>query len=59
MDGELDYKQEIDIDKDGKIDITRYGMLDPENQGEIIWYIIIQDIGSTSEEIEKCLIDFA
>ncbi|KKN63932.1 hypothetical protein LCGC14_0496640 [marine sediment metagenome] len=43
FDGEVDYKQEIDIDKDGTIDITKFGIKDPEVEGEFLWYRIIQD----------------
>ncbi|MFW9969076.1 MAG: hypothetical protein ACFFDF_02670 [Candidatus Odinarchaeota archaeon] len=50
FDGEVDYKQEIDIDKDNRIDITRYGVDDPEYEGEIIWYRIIQDYETTEKE---------
>jgi len=46
FDGEVDYKQEIDIEKDGTIDITRYGIADPEVEGELLWYRIIQDFNS-------------
>ena len=39
----LDYKQTIDVDRNGEIDIVKYGIKDPEFPGEIIWHTIIQD----------------
>ncbi len=57
MDGEPDYKQTIDVNKDGVIDIVRYGIDDPENPNEIYWYTIIQDFKnqeiSVSRELQE------
>ncbi|MHA2338680.1 MAG: hypothetical protein ACXACX_15335 [Candidatus Hodarchaeales archaeon] len=53
LDGAVDYKQEIDIDKDGKVDITKYGIEDPENPSQVIWYRIIQDFETVSKTIKK------
>ncbi|MFX1391857.1 MAG: hypothetical protein ACFE9Z_17470, partial [Promethearchaeota archaeon] len=57
MDGDPDYKLTIDVDNDGKIDIIKYGIDDPQGSGEIYWHTIIQDfensqitIGNTLEE---------
>ena len=50
FDGEVDYKQEIDINKDNRIDIVRYGVEDSEVAGEVIWYRIIQDFEATAKE---------
>ncbi|MHA2276000.1 MAG: hypothetical protein ACXAC2_09550, partial [Candidatus Kariarchaeaceae archaeon] len=46
MDGEMDYKQTLDINKDQNVDIVKYGIDDPEVDGEIIWHTIIQDFRS-------------
>ncbi|TXT67761.1 MAG: hypothetical protein BAJALOKI1v1_10024 [Promethearchaeota archaeon] len=40
QDGKIDFKHTLDIDRDGKMDIIRYG--EESNNGEIIWYTIIQ-----------------
>ncbi|KKM01570.1 hypothetical protein LCGC14_1793110, partial [marine sediment metagenome] len=53
MDGEPDYKQTIDIDKDGIIDIVRYGIDDPEDSNEIYWYTIIQDFKNQEVSISR------
>ncbi|MHA1267750.1 MAG: hypothetical protein ACTSRS_21115 [Candidatus Helarchaeota archaeon] len=50
MDGSPEYKHLIDVDKDGKFDIVRYGTENPENHGEIIWYLTIQEF--ESEEVK-------
>ncbi|MHA1279520.1 MAG: hypothetical protein ACTSQ8_20150 [Candidatus Helarchaeota archaeon] len=43
MDGSPEFKQFIDINKDGKIDIVRYGIENTDTSGEIIWYLTIQE----------------
>ncbi|KKN39526.1 hypothetical protein LCGC14_0742520 [marine sediment metagenome] len=53
QDGQVEYKRETDIDKDGTIDITKYGIQDPENSQEILWYKIIQDMLTISKTVEK------
>ncbi|KKL61161.1 hypothetical protein LCGC14_2198090, partial [marine sediment metagenome] len=55
MDGKKDYKQEIDVDKDGRFDITKYGIEDPENPENIIWYTIIQDYVSKEVIVDKTM----
>ncbi|KKM95581.1 hypothetical protein LCGC14_1186760, partial [marine sediment metagenome] len=55
MDGKKDYKQEIDVDKDGRFDITKYGIEDPENPENIIWYSIIQDYVSKEVIVDKTM----
>ncbi|KKM80539.1 hypothetical protein LCGC14_1338830, partial [marine sediment metagenome] len=55
MDGKKDYKQEIDVDKDGRIDITKYGIEDPEDPENIIWYSIIQDYVSEEVIVDKTM----
>ncbi|KKL51498.1 hypothetical protein LCGC14_2294890, partial [marine sediment metagenome] len=55
MDGEKDYKQKIDVDKDGRFDITKYGIEDPENPENIIWYTIIQDYVSEEVIVDKTM----
>ncbi|GAI40168.1 unnamed protein product, partial [marine sediment metagenome] len=49
MDGVKDYKQTIDVDKDGQIDITKFGIEDEYDPANIIWHTVIQDF--ESEEI--------
>ncbi len=44
MDGVKDYKQIIDVNKDGIIDVTKYGVEDEENPSDIIWHTVIQDV---------------
>ncbi len=53
MDGKKDYKQTIDVDKDGVVDIIKYGIEDPENADNIIWYTIIQDFYSEEVIVDK------
>ncbi|KKN43167.1 hypothetical protein LCGC14_0705930, partial [marine sediment metagenome] len=53
MDGEPDYKQTIDVDNDGIVDIVRYGIDDPENPNEIYWYTIIQDFKNQEVSISR------
>ena len=53
MDRRKDYKQEIDIDKDGRFDIVKYGIEDLENPDRIIWYSIIQDIYREEVIVDK------
>ncbi|KKN15091.1 hypothetical protein LCGC14_0989530, partial [marine sediment metagenome] len=55
MDGKKDYKQEIDVDKDGRFDITKYGIEDPEDSENIIWYTIIQDYVSKEVIVDKTM----
>ena len=46
MDGVVEYKEEIDVDKDGKVDITRYGIDNEaatEEEDSVLWYRIVQD----------------
>ncbi|MHA1933101.1 MAG: hypothetical protein ACW96X_11195, partial [Promethearchaeota archaeon] len=56
QDGEVDYKQLIDMDKDGRIDITKYGIMNSSGT-EIIWYRVIQDFETiettVSEELSE------
>jgi len=42
LDGEPEYKHEIDLDQDYIVDVIKYGIPDPENEGQIIWHTIIQ-----------------
>ncbi|KKN14777.1 hypothetical protein LCGC14_0992710, partial [marine sediment metagenome] len=55
MDGRKDYKQEIDLDKDGIFDIIKYGVEDIENPEEIIWYSIIQDVYTEEVTVDKSI----
>ncbi|KKN36693.1 hypothetical protein LCGC14_0771070, partial [marine sediment metagenome] len=55
MDGRKDYKQEIDIDKDGIFDIIKYGVEDAENPEDIIWYSIIQDVYTEEVTVDKSI----
>ena len=45
MDGIKDYKHEIDIDRDGRVDITRFGVeiWDNDNYKKVLWHTIVQD----------------
>ena len=52
MDGKKDFKQTIDVDKDGRVDIVKYGIEDPENPENIIWYTVIQDFYSEEVTVE-------
>jgi len=49
LDGKVDYKQIIDVDKDGIYDITRYGT-EVEGTG-IVWYKTIEEYHSISREL--------
>ncbi|MHA1279895.1 MAG: hypothetical protein ACTSQ8_22060, partial [Candidatus Helarchaeota archaeon] len=52
-DGEKDYKQIIDFNKDGKVDVIKYGINDPENPEEIIWHTIIQQFETSEIYVNK------
>ncbi|MHA1439471.1 MAG: hypothetical protein ACTSPD_18025 [Promethearchaeota archaeon] len=52
-DGEKDYKQIIDFNKDGKVDVIKYGINDPENRNEIIWHTIIQQFETSEIYVNK------
>ncbi len=53
MDREPDYKHTIDVNKDGKIDIIRYGIDDPQGSGEIYWHTVIQDFEGMEVNIKQ------
>ncbi|KKK63981.1 hypothetical protein LCGC14_2988820, partial [marine sediment metagenome] len=55
MDRKKDYKQKIDVDKDGRFDITKYGIEDPKDPENIIWYTIIQDYVSEEVIVDKTM----
>ena len=46
QDGITDYKEMIDVDKDGRIDITKYGIADNSIEEGIVWHTVIQDISA-------------
>ena len=50
MDGIKDYKQMIDIDKDGRFDVIKYGI---ESGTDIIWYSTIQDFETRESMIDR------
>ncbi|MEJ2248102.1 MAG: hypothetical protein P8Y97_00400 [Candidatus Lokiarchaeota archaeon] len=52
FDGVKDYKETIDVDKNGIIDVIKYGVED-EDSGQIIWYTIIQSYTSTEKYYDK------
>ncbi|TXT58973.1 MAG: hypothetical protein BAJALOKI2v1_270001 [Promethearchaeota archaeon] len=49
LDGKVDYKQIVDVDKDGEYEVTKYGT-DIEGVG-IVWYKIIEEYDSVSKTI--------
>ncbi|GAH24884.1 unnamed protein product, partial [marine sediment metagenome] len=55
MDSEVDYKHTIDVNKDGKIDIIKYGIDDPQGSGEIYWHTIIQDFENHEIQVSRQL----
>ncbi|MHA1985254.1 MAG: hypothetical protein ACW98D_01325 [Promethearchaeota archaeon] len=55
MDGRKEYKQEIDVDKNGRIDIVKYGIEDSKDPDKIIWYSIIQDFYSEEVIVDKTI----
>ncbi|MBA7628165.1 hypothetical protein ES703_35641 [subsurface metagenome] len=55
MDSEADYKHTIDVNKDGKIDITKYGIDDPQGSGEIYWHTVIQDFENHEIQVSRQL----
>ena len=55
MDGEPDYKHTIDVNKDGKIDVIKYGLDDPQGSGEIYWHTVIQDFESKEITVDRKL----
>ncbi|KKM94115.1 hypothetical protein LCGC14_1201570, partial [marine sediment metagenome] len=57
MNGEPDYKHTIDINRDGKIDVIKYGIDDPQGSDEIYWYTIIQDFENEEINVERKLED--
>ena len=57
MDSEPDYKHTIDINRDSKIDIVKYGIDDPQGSVEIYWHTIIQDFENEEINVERSLED--
>ncbi|MFX1395405.1 MAG: hypothetical protein ACFFAS_00005, partial [Promethearchaeota archaeon] len=45
MDGYKDYKHEIDVDRDGRVDVTKYGV--ETEDGTVVWHAIVQDYQAT------------
>jgi hypothetical protein len=43
MDGKRDFKHVIDVDKNGKIDVIRFGVESDVNSNEIVWHTVIND----------------
>ncbi len=51
FDGTIEYKHTLDLDRDGIIDVIKYGISDSENEGEIIWHTIIQNFKGYQSKI--------
>jgi len=43
MDGKRDFKHVIDVDKNGKIDVIRFGVESDVDSNEIVWHTVIND----------------
>jgi hypothetical protein len=43
MDGKKDFKHEIDVDKNGKVDVIRFGVESEVDSSEIVWHTVIND----------------
>ncbi|MHA1279503.1 MAG: hypothetical protein ACTSQ8_20065 [Candidatus Helarchaeota archaeon] len=55
MDGVPEYKQLIDVNKDGTFEIIRYGTVDPDDSENIIWYLTMQEFASDEVKLDRYL----
>ncbi|MBD3211146.1 MAG: hypothetical protein GF311_00955, partial [Candidatus Lokiarchaeota archaeon] len=54
-DGEVDYKEVRDLNRDGIYDIIKYGIDDPDYEGQIIWHTIIQHFEDQQTTLDRNL----
>ncbi|MFW9874256.1 MAG: hypothetical protein ACFFG0_14215, partial [Candidatus Thorarchaeota archaeon] len=57
MNKEPDYKLTIDVENDGKIDIIKYGIDDPQDSGEVYWHTVIQDFETIEISLKEELLE--